>query len=256
MVRSYSDARGVDENEYGMGLCPSISDWFEGGSVGGLWTMVMEKCGRKVWCWMNGGKPWLWGSVGKWMWELGDRMVKVSDSDFLCFFIRWHKNSVNGDQNITTQAYESIKQKSATGGHNRTSPFNHAHRSHIFVVYFTATYLPLWCSFTRATPFSFSLWLFLFCVNLWNPLPPNSSFFFFAYVWSCPLVMAALLCSDCLPWLLPQWPPIPNFSSSSVQKPPTIPDNVWIWPYFAWQSQVKWLSLLLFLFHIYFSYFF
>jgi len=26
MVRSYSDARGVDENEYGMGLCPSISD--------------------------------------------------------------------------------------------------------------------------------------------------------------------------------------------------------------------------------------
>jgi len=51
----------------------------------------------------------------------GDRMVKVSDSDFLCFFFRWHKHSVNGDQNITKQAYESIKQKSATGGHNRTS---------------------------------------------------------------------------------------------------------------------------------------
>jgi len=47
MVRSYSDARGVDENEYGMGLCPSISSWFKGESVGGLWTMVMEKMKKK-----------------------------------------------------------------------------------------------------------------------------------------------------------------------------------------------------------------
>jgi len=47
---------------------------------------------------------------------------------------------------------------------------------------------------------------------------------------------------------------IPNLSSSAVQKPPQQ-----LWPYFAWQSQVKWLSLLLlffFIFYIYFSYFF
>ena len=54
----------------------------------------------------------------------GDRMVKVSDSDFLCFFFRWHKHSVNGDQNITKQAYESIKQKSAAKERNRRAQQN------------------------------------------------------------------------------------------------------------------------------------
>jgi len=101
---------------------------------------------------------------------------------------------------------------------------------------------------------------FHFVALNWNWYPLWNCIIFFysslAYVWSCPLVMAALLCSDCLPWLLPQWPPIPNLSSSAVQTPPPTTTLAIFWHGRVKSHDFFYYYYYFFIFYIYFIYFF
>jgi len=106
------------------------------------------------------------------------------------------------------------------------------HRDNIFIELFKIEFLPI-AAPTRVELVASSLFFFLpLCQEVFfsKPFSPPS-------VWRVAPLAIALVCSDCSPWLLPPWltNPLPFFLCC-----PKTPQQ--LWPYFAWQSQVKWLS--------------
>jgi len=169
----------------------------------------------------------------KWRWRLQHITMAFTDT---CTWINKQKNIIQ--QNIIL-AYLMTH-----------------HQLHTFQFIFTASLLTS-CSFTRVAPFSFhsrnclffSCFVALPSVILWE-LVLQFPFFClcvelpFSHGCTAMLRLPPLVAAT----VTHQYPTFLPFLS----KTPPILDNVWIWPYFAWQSND---SLLFFLFHIYFLYF-